>query len=169
MGPQGFTRHVGAQAQSFFAIFLCNCRFVARKIVNRDLASGSYPTRPASGYNFLGERPTLKIVTPTDNMKAAERLGWRTRSREFVEARTQRLLLDTLFKYGHLCVLSDHAAELIREEIGQARSADDSLTTNSAPIDTTAAQEMCLFVHHQSWLLSLFVGCPRSPVSRSAP
>ena len=52
-------------------------------------------------------------------MKAAERLGIRTRSREFIEARIQRLILDTLYKYGHLSVLSDHAVELIREESEQ--------------------------------------------------
>ena len=95
----------------------------------------------------------------------------RRRSPEFVEARIQRLLLDTLYKYGHLrvSILSDHAVELIREESEQARSADDFLRTNSASIDTTAAQEMCLFVHHQSWLLSLFVTRPTQPPSRSAP
>ena len=75
----------------------------------------------------------------------------------------------TLYKYGHLSVLSDHAVELIHEESEQARSANDVQRTKSASIDTTAAQEMCLFVHQQSRLLSLFVGCPRSPVSRSAP
>ena len=55
-------------------------------------------------------------------MKAAERLGIRTRSREFIEARTQRLILDTLYKHGHLSVLSDHAVELNREESEQDRS-----------------------------------------------
>ena len=102
-------------------------------------------------------------------MKAAERLGIRTRSREFIEARVQRLILDTLYKYSHLSVFSDHAVELIREESEQARSADDFLRTNLASIDTTAAQEMSLYVHHQSWLPSLFVGCPRRPPARSAP
>ena len=90
-------------------------------------------------------------------MKAAERLGICTRSREFIETCIQRLILDTLYKYGHLSVLSDHALELNREELEQARSAEDFLSTNSASIDTTAPQEMSLDLHHQSWLLSLFI------------
>ena len=57
-------------------------------------------------------------------MKAAERLGIRTRSREFIRARIQRLPLGTLYKYGHLSAPSDHAVELIRES-EQAQSADD--------------------------------------------
>ena len=81
----------------------------------------------------------------------------RRRSPEFVEARTQRLLLDTLFKYGHPCVLSDHAVELIREEIEQARSGDPISETISASIDTTSTKIFPSYVHHQSWLLSLFV------------
>ena len=80
----------------------------------------------------------------------------RPRSRAFIEARTQRLLLDTLIKYGHPCVLSDHGVELIREEIEQARSGDPISETISASIDTTSTEIFPSYVHHQSWLLSLF-------------
>ena len=93
----------------------------------------------------------------------------RRRSPEFVEARTQRLLLDTLIKYGHPCVLSDHGVELIREEIEQARSGDPISETISASIDTTSTEIFPSYVHHQSWLLSLFVTRPTQPPSRSAP
>ena len=90
----------------------------------------------------------------------------RRQSLKFVEARTQRLLLDTLFKYDHPCVLSDHAVELIREE---ARSGDPISETISASIDTTSSEIFPSYVHHQSWLLSLFVTRPTQPPSRSAP
>jgi hypothetical protein len=93
----------------------------------------------------------------------------RRQSLEFVEARTQRLLLDTLFKYDHPCVLSDHAVELIWEEIEQARSGDPISETISASIDTTSSEIFPSYVHHQSWPISLFVTRPTQPPSRSAP
>ena len=102
-------------------------------------------------------------------MSLRDRLNVRPRSREFIEARIQRLLLGTLYKYGHHCVLSDHGVELIREEIEQARSGDPISETISASIDTTSTEIFPSDVHHQSWLLSLFVTRPTQPPSRSAP
>ena len=93
----------------------------------------------------------------------------RTRSREFIEARTQRLLLGTLYKYGHHCILSDHAVELIREEIEQGRSGGPFSALNTASIDTTTAEVSCYYVDHQSWLLSLFLTRPTRAPRRSAP
>ena len=143
--------------------------FLAGGLLNPRIATGLVAMRPTGGYKNLGDRQTDAFRTNPDNMKPAERLGIRTRSWEFVEACIQRLILDTLYKYGHLSVLSNHAVELNREEFEQARSADDFLRTNSASIDTTAPQGMCPYVHHQSWLLFLFVRCPRRPPARSAP
>ena len=54
-----------------------------------------------------------------------------------------------------------HAAHVSGQATDAASQAHSSATT--------AAQEMCLLVHHQDWLLSTFAGCPRSPPSRSAP
>ena len=103
-------------------------------------------------------------------MKAAERLGIRTRSRAFVEARIRRLILDTLDKYGQLSVLSDHAVELNREESEQARSADDFLQTNSALIDTSSPPDLSSYMHHQSPPASLFARCPqKTPRAFSPP
>ena len=115
--------------------------------------------------------PTHAIMAPSDNMKAAERLGIRTRSRAFVEARLQRLILDTPDKYGQLSVLFDHAVELNHEESEQARlrSRDDFLQANAASINTTSPQESSSYMHHQIPPASLFIGCPRRPRARSAP
>jgi len=102
-------------------------------------------------------------------MSLRDRLNVRPRSRAFIEARTQRLLLDTLYKYGHHCVLSDHAVELIREEIEQGRSGDPISASIPASIDTTTAEVSCYYVDHQSWLLSLFFTQPTRAPQRSAP
>ena len=93
----------------------------------------------------------------------------RTWSREFVEARTQRLLLGTLYKYGHPIALSDHGVELTREEIEHARSGDPISASIPASIDTTTTEISCYYVHHQAWLLSLFLTRPTRAPRRSAP
>ena len=47
------------------------------------------------GINLRDDRQIQFFATLTDNMKPAERLGCRTRSREFIEARVLQLLMDT--------------------------------------------------------------------------
>ena len=76
--------------------------------------------RPTCRINSLTDRQTGAFITTTGNMKAAERLGIRTRSQAFVKARMQRLILDILYKYGQLSVFSAHAVELNREKSEQA-------------------------------------------------
>ena len=60
-----------------------------------------------------------------------------TQSQEFVEACTQHLLLDTLYKCSHPSILSDHAIELIQEEFQQGWSGDPISASNAASINTT--------------------------------
>ena len=68
---------------------------MARRILNRDLASGSYPTRPGIWYKFHGDRRNREFTITPDSMSIRDRLNVRPRSREFIEARVLRLLMDT--------------------------------------------------------------------------
>ena len=70
------------------------------------------------------------------------------------------MLLGTLYKYSHHCVLSNHAVELIREEIEQGRSGGPFSALNAVLIDTTTAEVSCYYMDHQSWLLNLFLTQP---------
>ena len=100
-----------------FRPFLCNWRFVARNILNRIVSSGSYPTRPGIWYKFHADRPKPHLRTTPDSMSLRDRLNVRPRSREFIEARVLRLLMDTCCHHAEARVHRVAASPSVRADL----------------------------------------------------
>ena len=104
----------GRRPNHFLKSFLCNWCFVARNILNVISLVDTYPTRPGIWYKFHGDRETPCQPNTPDSMSLRDRLNVRPRSREFIEARVLRLLMDTCCHHAEACVHRVAASPSVR-------------------------------------------------------
>ena len=95
------------------------------------------------GINLRNDRQIRFLATPTDNMKPAERLGCRTRSRAFIEARVLRLLWDTCCHHAEAHVHPVAATPSVRAG-SQGRDLEVTRSRPNCHLNTPQTRRRCL-------------------------
>ena len=116
---------------------------MARNILNRIVSSGSYPTRPGIWYKFHADRPKPHLRTTPGSMSLRDRLNVRPRSREFIEARVLRLLMDTCYHHAEACVHRVAASPSVRPG-SQGRDLESSRSRPNWHLNTPQTRRRCL-------------------------
>jgi len=133
---------------------------VARNILNRIVSSGSYPTRPGIWYKFHADRPKPHLRTTPDSMSLRDRLNVRPRSREFIEARVLRLLMDTCYHHAEACVHRVAASPSVRPG-SQGRDLEVARSRPNRRPSTPQTRRRCL---HKSTIQAHLPPCsPDAP------
>ena len=133
----------GRRSNHFLKSFLCNWCFVARNILNVISLVDTYPTRPGIWYKFHGDRRNREFTITPDSMSLRNRLNVRPRSREFIEARVLRLLMDTCYHHAEACVHRVAASPSVRPG-SQGRDLESSRSRPNWHLNTPQTRRRCL-------------------------
>ena len=118
---------------------LCGCR--SFKLIYRRIQS--YPTRPGIWYKFHGDRANRHLRTTPDSMSLHNHLNVRPRSREFIEARVLRLLMDTCSHHAEARVHPVAASPSVRPG-SQGRDLESSRSRPNWHLNTPQTRRRCL-------------------------
>ena len=105
--------------------------------------SGSYPTRPGIWYKFHADLPKPHLQTTPGSMSLRDRLNVRPRSREFIEARVLRLLMDTCYHHAEACVHRVAASPSVRPG-SQGRDLEVARSRPNRSPSTPQTRRSCL-------------------------
>ena len=133
----------GRRPNHFLKSFLCNWCFVARNILNVISLVDTYPTRPGIWYKFHGDRETPCQPSTPDSMSLRDRLNVRPRSREFIEARVLRLLMDTCCHHAEARVHRVAASPSVRADL-DVRDLEVTRSRPNCHLNTPQTRRRCL-------------------------